>query len=331
MIIKSYEIEKVNLNQKKILLFYGDNEGYKDEIINDKFKKKFEKKTYIYDEVEILKNEKTFFDEILSQSFFEKEKLIIINRSTDKIAKIAEEILDKNLSDVIVIFNSERLEKKSKLRSLFEKNRDLTCCAFYPDDFRSLSIIINNFFRDKKISISQEILNTIIEKCNGSRQTLKNELQKIESYIFNKKKIDLDQISKLTNPIENIDVSQLVDTCLAKKQKKVVQILNENNFSKDEVILIIRTFLIKAKRLLKIRLELQNNKNIDNVLTSFKPPIFWKDKTLVKQQVQNYSSKSLEQLIISINNTELLVKNNFDNSLNILFDFIFQETKATSN
>ena len=105
MIIKSYEIEKVNLNQKKILLFYGDNEGYKDEIINDKFKKKFEKKTYIYDELEILKNEKIFFDEILSQSFFEKEKLIIINRSTDKIAKIAEEILDKNLNDVIVIFN----------------------------------------------------------------------------------------------------------------------------------------------------------------------------------------------------------------------------------
>ena len=148
MIIKSHEIEKINLDQRKTLLFYGDNEGYKNEIIKDKFKRKFEKKTYIYDELEILKNEKIFFDEILSQSFFEKEKLIIVNRSTDKITKIAEELLDRNLSDVIIIFNSERLEKKSKLRSLFEKNKDLICCAFYPDDFKSLSIIVNNFFRE---------------------------------------------------------------------------------------------------------------------------------------------------------------------------------------
>ena len=312
MIIKSYELEKINIKEKNILLLYGENEGLKSEIIKDKFKKKFEPSIYNYDEVEILKNEKNFFEEILSQSFFEKYKLIIINRSTDKITKIVKEITGRSL------------------RNLFEKDKNLICCAFYPDDHKSLFLLANNFFRKEKISISQDIINIIIQRCGGNRQNLRNELQKVVNYLLNKKNITLEEIIKLTNSIENKDIVELVDTCLAKNEKKMIQILNENNFSKDETILIIRTFLLKAKRLLRISEE-SNGKNIDNVLTSFRPPIFWKDKTIVKQQIQNYSSQKLKKLIISINKNELLIKKNFENSLNILFDFIFQETRSSNN
>ena len=149
MIVKSFEINKIN-NSHKIFLFYGENEGHKNEIIEDKFKKKYTNSIYVYEENEILKNQENFFNEILSKSFFEKEKLIIINRTTDKIKNLIDEIIEKKIDDIIIILNSNSLEKKSKLRILFEKNKDLTCIPFYADNNQTLNSIINFFFREEK-------------------------------------------------------------------------------------------------------------------------------------------------------------------------------------
>ena len=331
MIIKFFELQKVDTKNNNLFLFYGENEGLKDQVIWDNFKKKFKDNTYLYDEENILKNKNSFFDEILSQSFFDNEKLIIINRCSDKIYEIAKELLEKNIGDIIIIFKSNKLEKKSKLRNYFEKTKEAVCCPFYPDDYKSLSFLTNSFFKKKNIPISQEIINTIIERCNGDRQNLTNELEKIDSYMLNKKKITLDEILILTNLTENSSASELVDVCLAKNEKKMIRSLNENNFSNEETIIIIRTFLLKIKRLLIIKERLKNDNNIDKVIDLYKPPIFWKDKDLVKKQIKNYSQENLENLIFSLREIELIIKKNFNNSINILLDFIFQETKSISN
>ena len=125
------------------------------------------------------------------------------------------------------------------------------CVPFYEDNNQTLNILINNFFREKKIPVSQQLINLLVERCRGSRQNLKNELNKIDSYILGKKNINLEQIIKLTNLAENYNVSELIDNCLAKNFKKTVNILNENNFSSEDCILITRTLLNKSKRLHK--------------------------------------------------------------------------------
>ena len=222
------------------------------------------------------------------------------------------------------------LEKKSKLRNYFEKNEDVACIAFYQDNPQNLLSIANFFFREKKIKVSQEILNKIVNKANGDRKNLKNELEKIQSYSLNKKQITSELIDKLTNMNENNNVSELIDNCLAKNDNKLNFLLNENNFIFEDTILIIRTFLIKAKRLLKLKKELELNKNIEETILKSKPPIFWKDKELVKLQLKKWSVNQIEQLIIDINNTELLIKKNSQKALIILFNFIFSNSKINN-
>ena len=191
--------------------------------------------------------------------------------------------------------------------------------------------IADNFFKKKKIPVSQEILNTLINRANGDRQNLQNEIDKIDSFLINKKKVILEDVLKLTNMSENNNFSELVDYCLAKNEKKLLSIINENHFSSEDSILIIRTFLSKAKRLSKINNEMKSGKNIDKVITFLKPPIFWKDKELVKQQIRNYSAQQTELLIKSINQTELEIKKNYNNSLNILLNFMLNEGKQINN
>ena len=331
MIIKSFEISKINLKEIQFFLLYGLNEGHKKEVIDEKFKKLYDGEIYAYDENDILKDENMFFTSVMSKSFFENKKLIIISRATDKINKLVEEILEKKIEDLVLILNAGSLEKKSKLRSFFEKNKQTICVPFYEDNSQTLSGIVNKSLRDNKIQVSQELINLIVQRSRGDRQNLKNELEKIKNFASDKKKISTDDLLKLTNLAENYSVSELIDSCLAKNKRRTINILNENNYSVEDCILIIRTFLLKSKRLLKLIDKTENNKNIDNIISSFKPPIFWKDKEIIKQQIKSWSSINIENLLYKINETELLIKKNSISSINILSNFIIEQVTTVSN
>ena len=326
MIIKSFEIRKINLDKNKIILFYGKNEGLKNESLNDLIKGK--KKILNYEEKEILNNENNFLESILSKSLFDQEQIIIIKRASDKILQIIEILNSKDLDDINIIINTENLEKKSKLRSFFEKNKNLVCVPFYPDNDQTLSKLAYNFFREKKISISSSNINLIINKCSGDRETLKNELQKIELFSKNGKQINTDNISKLINLSENHSISELVDNCLAQNKRKIISILNENNFSNEDCIMIVRSFLIKAKKLLTLSKSFEANKNIDLTISSAKPPIFWKEKEITKQQIYKWKSKNIKKLIYTLGETELQIKRNINNSINLITDFILNQSFA---
>jgi len=332
MIIKSFELKKLNTNKKNIYLLYGENEGFKNEVIKKYFEINFNDKIYKYDQNEILINKEIFYNNVLTKSFFENEKLIIISRADDKIKDIIDEILEKKLENIIIILNSGLLEKKSKIRSFFEKNKDTVCIPFYADTNETLRSIANNFFKKNNISISQQTINMLVERVRGDRKNLDNELKKIESFMQNKKKITTEEILKLTNLAENYDISELVDNCLAKNSKKTINILNENNFSIEDCIIIIRTILMKTKRLYKISMSLsKNNISIDEVINSHKPPVFWKDKEILKQQIKNWSYNNIETLIYKINEIELIIKKNSNSSINILSDFIIALSAKTNN
>ena len=328
MILKSFNLKTNELDKFNNFLLYGENEGHKEEILKIIIDKK--KNIFKYDEKDILRDKNKFYDSISTQSFFESSKVIIINNSSEKLLEVLEVVTDRNYSDIKLVVISGMLEKKSKLRNYFEKNEDVACIAFYQDNPQNLLSIANFFFREKKIKVSQEILNKIVNKANGDRKNLKNELEKIQSYSLNKKQITSEVIDKLTNMNENNNVSELIDNCLAKNDKKLNFLINENNFIFEDTILIIRTFLIKAKRLLKLKKELELNKNIEETILKSKPPIFWKDKELVKLQLKNWSVNQIEQLIIDINNTELLIKKNSQKALIILFNFMFSNSKINN-
>jgi len=329
MILKSFEIKKINQNINNLILCYGKNEGLKNEAINILVKDK--NNISYYEEKEILDNENYFIESILSKSLFEKQKFIVIKRATDKILKLIETLHLKNLDDTTIILSSDNLEKKSKLRSLFEKEKRLVCIPFYPDNDQTLSKLTYNFLKDKKISISPSNINLITNKCNGDREKLINELQKIEYYTKNGKKIDSANISKLINLSENHSISELIDNCLAQNKKKIISILNENNFSNEDCIMIVRSFLIKSKKLLALSKAFETNKDIDLTISSAKPPIFWKEKEITKQQILKWNSKKIKQLIYSLSEAELQIKKNINNSINLVTDFILFQSSSNAN
>jgi len=331
MIFKSYELKKLDFDKNKYVLFYGVNEGAKNEEIKKLLLLNKNITITNYDEKQILESSENFYNNIFSRSLFEDKKIIIIKRATDKIIKIIENIIEKNIADIYLIFNSDNLEKKSKLRSLFEKNNKLVCVPFYADTAEILSKMAYNYFKEKKISISQANINLIVNKCNGDRGVLKNELSKIELFCQNRKEISSEELLKLVNLIENHSISELIDNCLAKNEKKTINLLNENNFNNEDCIIITRTFINKSKRILKLTKEYQINKDLNKTIASAKPPIFWKDKEITKQQIYKWRPENIKKLIYRLNEIELLVKRNINNSINLITDFILDQSSSNTN
>jgi DNA polymerase-3 subunit delta len=331
MILKFYEIDKINFIINNLILLHGKNEGLKDETISKFISINKNNEILKYDEKEILENNINFYNNVSNGSLFENNKLVIIERSTDKILPILETICEKNILDVIIIVNAEILDKKSKLRSFFEKNKKNISIAFYPDTNETLIKLTKNFFNKIKIPISFENINIIVDKCAGDRKYLINELEKISHFVKNKKKIETIDVMKLTNLTENFSINELIDVCLSKNKKKTISILSENNFSTDDTILIIRTFLNKSKRLLNLLNDYEANNNLNTTLLNAKPPIFWKDKEIVKKQIKNWTPKTIKDVIYSLNKLEVNIKKVSLDPLNIVSDFILNKSSIDSS
>ena len=326
MILKYFELNKLNFNNTKFLLLHGKNEGYKNEEIN-KITNKLNIKAKNYDEKQVIDNIEEFFANNLNKSLFDSDKIIIINRCTEKITKIIEELIDKNIDDIILMLNSETLDKKSKLRNLFEKSKNkLVSIAFYPDNFDTLLRIARQALRERKILLSNECISVLVSKCAGDRKNLLNEIEKIELYLKDKKKISNEEVFKIINLSENHSVNELINSCLIKNQKKLFNILNDNIFSNEDCIVIIRTLLKKTKDLLNLVIQFHLNKNINVTIDNAKPPIFWKDKSIIKDQINIWSINKLKRLIIEINDIEYQIKKNSIHSINLTTNFLLEKS-----
>ena len=331
MQIKLHEIKNFKIENIDFYLFYGVNLGLIEETINEIFKPKFSKNIINFEETEILNKVETFKEMLFNKSFFEDNKLIIIKRASDKILDLIKEIIEKNLDDIKIIITGGILEKKSKLRNFFEKDKKTIIIPFYEDSHQSLTNFVQNFLKEKNIKISNENINLIIERSRGNRINLLNELEKISSFSKKNQKINFSDIAKLTNLAENYSISSLVDYCLVKNKRKILNIFNENIFKDDENIMILKSFLYKLKRLKLIKNLIDKNKNIDQILISLKPPIFWKDKDIIKQQINVLSLSEINHLIQKVNNLELQTKKNNQISNQILNNFILENLVSANN
>ena len=322
MIIKSFKLNDIKNSQANFFLFYGDNEGEKDDVIKNCFLDVFQGEVIRYDENQILDNKKCFFETCLNRSLFDDKKILIVSRVTSKFYDIIKELFDIDIKGVKIIIKSGPLEKKSKIRQVFEKEKNLSCIPFYQDNNATLFKIANEFFKKNKISISSENINFIVEKCSGDRRNLHNEMNKILNFCFQNKNINRDEILKLINFYDDESYFDLIDHCLAKNKVKVLKIINNNLYGNSDSIILIRSFLSRLKRLIELKKLHKKLGSVSETVDNFRPQIFWKDKELVQKQVKIWSIEKVYNMLDEVNNLEINFKRNSNLSNNLIFDFI---------
>ena len=313
MIIKSYEVKKnkSNFEKNNFILLYGENLGLKKDInkfiINEIKQKDNNIEIINLFENEIIDDkEENFINLIYSGSLFSQKKIIIINETTDKIIKKISDIYEKYPKDTLLIFLSGILEKKSKLRDFFEKNKKTICIPCYLDNEKDLEIIALLELKKNNIILSREAINLLIEKSNLDRNNLKNEIEKIKSYSINKKNIELDEIKLLINFSGEYKSDILVNECLSGNVTQYKKILSELYINTVNQILVLRILSSKVHRLLNIKAQKNHSNTLDTLINNSRPLIFWKERPLVKKQLSIWNFKDLKKIIADINDTEFM-------------------------
>jgi len=337
MIIKSYEIKKNKLSilKNNFFLLYGENLGLKKDIKNFitneiKLKNGNLEILSLY-ESEIINNQDNYFNLIYSGSLFSQKKMIIIYESTDKIIDIIKETYKKHSKDIYLIFFSNLLDKKSKLRVFFEKEKNTFCIPCYPDNEKDLTIIAQSELKKNNTTLSRESINLLVEKSNADRNNLRNEIEKIIAYSLNKEKIEIDEIKSLINFSGDYKSDIIVNECLCGNIVQYKKIISELYVNAINQILLLRILSNKIHRLLIIKEELTKSYNLDVLLNKCKPPIFWKEKPIVKEQLTIWKLKDLKKVITDINDTEILCKKNPHISSSILLNFFMKICKKANS
>jgi len=311
VILKSYIVEEnlEVLDNYQATLIYGENDGIKDDIKQEVSIQKKDFEILNFFEEEILRNKNIIYQNIINESLFSDKKIIFIHEASDKIFDQISECLKKENNSVKILIFSGILEKRSKLRSLFEKNKNVAIFPCYKDNERTLINYVNNQLKEFK-GLSGEIINLIISNSNLDRKIIKNELIKIKTF-FLTKKINKEQIVEILNIKSDTSFDEIRDNALKGEKIKINKLLCEIELLNEDTFFYLNNLNYRVMKLQEIIKISGNNKNkYEETLNGLKPAIFWKDKPVIIQQLKKWSYETLTQLATKIGETELLMKKN---------------------
>ncbi|MBL6857667.1 MAG: DNA polymerase III subunit delta [Pelagibacteraceae bacterium] len=312
MILKSYLVEQniEILKSYRATLIYGENNGIKNDIKEDIKNKNKNLEILNFFENDLLKND-LLYENIANQSLFAKKKIIFIQEATDKIFNQFEECSQKYNSDNQIYIFANNLEKKSKIRQLFEKDKNLAIFACYEDNERTLINYISKELKGFK-GLTGEIINLIIDNSGMDRIIIKRELEKIKCF-FIEKKISKNEVFEILNIKNNSDFNQIRDSALTGQKARTNKLLSETEISNDDAIFYLNILNYRIMRLHEIIAIIGNNKNnSEEILSTIKPPIFWKDKPIIMQQLKKWDKEKVKKTLLEIGEAEILMKKNYN-------------------
>ena len=330
MILKSYIIEQ-NINslaQYKMILFYGENQGIKKEF-KDNLKTIHKNKEVLnLFQEEIIKAKDFLINEISSQSLFGEKKLIFINEANDKMLNILEELNEYIQEDRIFIFG-DVLDKKSKLRSYFEKSKEHASVACYQDNEFGLKKIIRNKLAGYS-GIDNQTINLIIQSSGLDRGKIYNEIEKIKN-CFKEKKIEIEKLENLLNLKTNDDFSQLKDEAIKGNKFNTNKLLSETIFQTENSVYYLNSINQRINKLNDIENLKHKEKNLDTIINQLKPPVFWKDKPILIEQSKKWNKKRLQEILKKTYNAEIELKSNSMIRKDLLLKMLILDLCSTAN
>ena len=330
MIFKSYILEQniQSANNHKIFLFYGENQGLKKE-----FKEKLRTQNKNQEilnlfQDEIVKNKNVLINEVSNKSLFNEKKIIFINQVNDKILDILDETI-KIIQDERIFLFSEILDKKSKLRSYFEKSKSCGITACYQDNEITIRKIIMKKLNGYQ-GLTAQVTNLIIQNTGLDRNKVNNEIDKIIS-CFKDKKIDLEKIDLLLNIRTNDDFNLLKDEALNGNKINTNKLLADTVFEIENNIYYLNSINQRINRLSEIENMKQENSNIESLISDLKPPIFWKDKPMLIEQSRKWNKKKIQEALKKTYNAEIEIKSNSSIRKDLLIKNLIIELCATAS
>ena len=320
MIIKSFSINYEKLfSDYKINLIYGENFHLKTEILNkltqifkkNEFQTKFIKEDELLKDIEIL-------DNYLNQdSLFGEKEILIIQEASDKLL----DYINFSEIDKKLILVTNNLTKKSSLRNKAEKEKIISCIACYEDDEKTLQSLLRNGLTKLGIKVPYEAIDQLFNINRLNRNDINSGLEKLE-LITKDKKLDSETFSSLFNTTSSFDAFEISNALLSGDKKALNKILSSFYHFSINFNEVLGPLKYKINKLIDIYEYNENETKIAVLVDTYKPPIFWKEKSIIQTQLSKWNKNELDTLLDKINEIEILCKLNYEIAETIFNKFL---------
>jgi DNA polymerase-3 subunit delta len=320
MIIKSFSINYEKLfSDYKINLIYGENFHLKTEILNkltqifkkNEFKAKFIKEDELLKDIEIL-------DNYLNQdSLFGEKEILIIQEASDKLL----DYINFSEIDKKLILVANNLTKKSSLRNKAEKEKIISCIACYEDDEKTLQSLLRNGLTKLGIKVPYEAIDQLFNINKLNRNDINSGLEKLE-LITKDKKLDSETFFSLFNTTSSFDAFEISNALLSGDKKALNKILSSFYHFSINFNEVLGPLKYKINKLIDIYEYNENETKIAVLVDTYKPPIFWKEKSIIQTQLSKWNKNELDTLLDKINEIEILCKLNYEIAETIFNKFL---------
>lgn len=318
MILKSYLVENnlKSLDKYKFILFYGENIGLKSQL-----KKKISERINDVDIIslyqeDISKNKDILLEEYKNVSLFSKRKIIIVNQASDKLLGTIEYLLEDNQETRVILF-CDNLEKKSKLRSFFEKNKSLAIIPCYADNELTLKKIVLDKLKGFN-NLNSNAINMILKFSNLNRNTLLKNIDKITTY-FDKKTLDNNKLENILDSDRNEIFEKIRDAALGQEKEKLNLLINNFNFNTQDTYYYLNTLNFRLMKVLEIHNHKEKNDSFEEAAEKVRPVIFWKEKPILINISKKWDKQKIIEVLIYLGDLEKSIKKNSNlNALTII-------------
>ena len=309
MILKSYEVENniQDTNKFKFILIYGENIGLKEVLKKNIINLKNNADVINFYQEDITKNKDIILNEVKNVSLFVQEKVIIVNQVSEKLVDEIEFLLDCK-EDIKIILIADLLDKKSKLRNLFEKESNLAIIPCYSDNDITLRKVVLTELKGFK-NLNSNTINMILSYSNLERKNILNNLEKIKSF-YDNKVLSEDSLETLLNSDRNEMFENIRDAALSGDKTKLNALLSNFSFSNEDSFLYLNMINYRLIKLLDIHKKNTNNNDFSVTISKMRPPIFWKDKPMLLKLLKKWDKQSVIDALIYLGKTEEKIKKN---------------------
>ena len=313
MKIKAYELKSlVEKNKYAAYLVYGQNKGLvreKSQIIINYYK---DDQTEIikFENDELITEPEKLTNEFNTFSLTAEKKILHILNTKDNLTEIITNTITDHDSKNLIVFETNELTPRSKLRKFFEKEKHLGILACYFDTERDVQELIETTFKKENMPINRDIVLLITKHLGNERHIIKSELEKIILYLKDKKEFKAEDILKCLSQNEDYGFDDLNYSISNGNVVKLDKIINQLYLEGINPIALLRSVSKHFQKILFVNQKIDLGMNLSESLSQLKPPIFFLYANQFKEQVKKWKTTLCYKAIERILETEELCKMN---------------------